>query len=258
MSDTAGGRTGAPRPLAWVAGGTRGIGRAVADALAADWDLALSYRANDDTARATQAALSAASGRTPLLLRGDLSLDGTAGQQVSEIVSTGRQVRALVHCAAVATFKPTGQLTPRELRRTLAYSFESLHLTLLAARAHLEATRGCLVALSSLGSRRSIANYAALGAAKAALEAYVRSVAAEAGPAGVRANAVCAGLVKTASLPSLGADRAVISLVEARTPLGRLVTPAEVAAVVRFLVSPSAAGVIGQVITVDGGYEIVG
>lgn len=244
-------------PVLWLTGGTRGLGRAVAKAMAPTYEIALSYRADDSNADLTRAQIIEDTGKEPLLLRGDLSQDGKAPSQLDEIIGRYGRLNALVHCVALASFKPCISLKPRELRRILAYSFEAFHQVVLAAAEPLMATRGSIVAVSSLGGRRAINGYGGLGAAKAALESYSRHLAVDMAPYGVRVNIVSPGVLHTSSLARLNIGQEVISQIEARTPLARLVTKEEVAAVIAMLLSDASSGMTGQTVTVDGGYEIV-
>ncbi len=129
-----------------------------------------------------------------------------------------------------------------------------------AAMPHLRAaTEPRIVAVSSFVAhsfRTDVATFPASAAAKAGLEALVRALAVELGPAGVTVNAVVPGFIRK----DAGAHRAigpgVLASQSERIPLGRIGLPAEVAAAVGFLVSPAASYITGQALHVDGGLVI--
>jgi enoyl-[acyl-carrier protein] reductase III len=111
-----------------------------------------------------------------------------------------------------------------------------------------------IVAISSLGAQRVLENYSLVGTSKAALEALVRYLAVELAPR-IRVNAVSAGVVETGALDHFPNREAMLEL-GARNPVGRLVTPEDVAAAVAFLCSPEADMIRGHVLVVDGGYSL--
>ncbi len=110
-----------------------------------------------------------------------------------------------------------------------------------------------IVGISSLGSIRVLDNYTLVGASKAALEALVRYLAVELAPRGIRVNAVSAGVVETGALEHFPNKEAMLEM-GARNPVGRLVSPEDVAACVTFLCSPEADMIRGQTLIVDGGW----
>jgi enoyl-[acyl-carrier protein] reductase III len=113
-----------------------------------------------------------------------------------------------------------------------------------------------IVGLSSLGSVRVLDNYSLVGVSKAALETLVRYLAVELAPRGIRVNAVSAGVVETGALEHFPNREAMLEM-GVRNPVGRLVTPDDVAAVVTFLCSPEADMIRGQTIVVDGGWSLL-
>ena len=114
--------------------------------------------------------------------------------------------------------------------------------------------------MSSLGSRKIIPGYAAVGASKAAIETITRYLAVELAPIGIRVNAVSPGVVWTDALEhfDVAQDDSVIKRVSSITPAGRLVTPEDVADLVAFLCSQEANMIRGQTIVIDGGFILLG
>lgn len=113
-----------------------------------------------------------------------------------------------------------------------------------------------VLAFTSEGSRRAMKHYAAVSAAKAALEAIVRSMALELAPVGIRANCIQAGITPTASMKRIPGSERMIEEACARNPFGRITSPEAVAGAVYLLCREEASWINGSIIPVDGGEHI--
>ncbi len=233
-----------------VTGGTRGIGRAIALRLVADGAgrVVLGYLRNDRAA-AEAAALVEQAGAEPVLVRGNVADARTVG----ELAASG-PYRVVVHNAATGVIRPALETEDKHWDWTLAANARAL-LALTRATVPTMPQGGSILAVSSLGSQRVLANYVLIGASKAALEAVVRYLAVELAPRGIRVNCVSAGVVETEALDWFPNKDEMLASVR-RTPAGRLVEPADVAGAVSFLCSPDAAMICGQTLVVDGGYSL--
>lgn len=151
------------------------------------------------------------------------------------------------------------EATSRESFR-IAHDISSYSLTALA-RAGLPLMKqraGALLTLSYLGAVRSIPSYNVMGLAKASLEANVRFLAADLGAQGIRVNGISAGPIKTLAAAGIGGFRKMLGHVADTAPLRRNVTIDDVGNAAAFLCSDLAAGITGEVLYVDGGYNTVG
>ncbi len=117
---------------------------------------------------------------------------------------------------------------------------------------------GGIVTLTYLGAERAVPNYNIMGAAKASLEASVRYLAVDLGAEAIRVNAVSAGPIKTLAAGAIADFDVMLKQVAERSPLKRAVDADEVGDAVLFLLCPLSRGITGEVLHVDGGYNIVG
>jgi len=115
---------------------------------------------------------------------------------------------------------------------------------------------GRIVAVSSIGSFTCLPGYAAVGASKSALEALVRYFAKELAPKGINVNAVSGGPVETSALDYFPDKEHLLEEWTARTPMGRIARPEELASVALFLLSDDASWIQGQTVVVDGGLTL--
>ena len=169
----------------------------------------------------------------------------------------------VVHAVAYA---PREALTGTFLAATSRESFRVAHdissfsLTALAQRARplMEGRRGAVLTLSYLGAQRSIPGYNVMGLAKASLEANVRFLAADLGPAGIRVNGISAGPIKTLAAAGIPGFRKMLARVAEIAPLRRNVTLEDVGNAAAFLCSDLAGGITAEILYVDSGYNTVG
>lgn len=124
--------------------------------------------------------------------------------------------------------------------------------------AELMPNGGSLLTLTYLGAERVVSNYNVMGVAKASLEASMRYLASDLGPAGIRVNAISAGPIRTVSASGVGGFTDILDPMAEKAPLRRNVDQDEVGDVAMFLASHLARGVTGEVIYVDSGYHIMG
>ena len=117
---------------------------------------------------------------------------------------------------------------------------------------------GSMLTLSYLGAERVIPHYNVMGVAKAALEASVRYLATDLGPAGIRVNAISAGPIRTLAASGIGDFRYILKWNQYNSPLRRNVTIEDVGGAGVYLLSGLASGVTGEVHHVDAGYHVVG
>jgi 3-oxoacyl-[acyl-carrier protein] reductase len=233
---------------ALVTGSTSGIGRAIAQRLAAEGArVAVSGR---DAARGAEAV--AALGGDAVFVPADLSTaEGARDLAARATAALGGRIDVLVNNAGVYPSGPTADLGDEDVEALLAVNIRAPH-ALVAAIAPAMAARGegAIVNVGSWISRVGLGGGALYSATKAAIEQLSRSWAAEYGAAGVRVNAVSPGVTSTEGTAGAGA---ILDAMVARMPAGRLGRPEEVAAAVAFLASDDAAYVHGATFAIDGG-----
>ena len=234
-----------------VTGGSRGIGKSIALRFASlgAARVAIGYMRTDRAAEETASQLRAF-GAEPILVRGNV-----ASQRVAEEVVELGPLDVLVHAAATGVIRPALETEDKHWDWTLSANSRAF-LSLARAAAPTMPSGSSIVALSSLGSTRVLENYALVGASKAALEALVRYLAVELAPSEVRVNAVSAGVVETGALEYFPNREAMLEMGRSN-PVGRIVSPEDVAAGVTFLCSPDAEMIRGQTLVVDGGWSLL-
>ena len=234
-----------------VTGGTRGIGKAIALRFAAlgARRVVLGYLRKDSVAEEAADQLRSA-GAEPVLVRGNV-----ASQRVIADFAVHGPYAAVVHNAATGVIRSALEAEDKHWDWTMAANARTL-LSLARACAPEMEPGASIVAVSSLGSTRVMENYVLVGASKAALESVVRYLAVELAPRGIRVNAVSAGLVETGALEHFPNREEMVAASLARTPVGRLVEPEDVAGAVAFLCSADAEMIRGHVLVVDGGYSL--
>lgn len=243
--------------VALVTGSSRGIGRAVLERLADDHACVVHYRRDETAARAAADTLRDR-GVEVHVARAELESGDDLDALVDGVVDRFGRLDTLVASAAAGAFRAVTSSQRHHVDRTMTTIIGSLvHLARRAAP--LLGPGGRLVTIGGLDARMAQPAHGLLGAAKAAMEALTRSLAVELGPSGTTVNTVVPGPVATDSLDLYlqGHDDLRARLVE-HTPIGRLATPEDVAAVVAFLCSDRAAALTGQVVTVDGGISAQG
>jgi len=239
-----------------VTGGTRGIGRAISERFARSGaQIIANYVRNEKAALELQSS-AAQEGLPITICRADLTTTDGLARIETHAGQSGTPLGGIVHCAVTGTHRPVESLTGRHLDWTFALNVRALFelVTRLLSRFDRQ---GCILAVSSLGASHALPQYTAIGASKGALEALIRHLAVELGPRGIRANVLTPGAVATEGWQAIPEAAARLAEAARRSPIGRLVTPEELALCAQFLCSPAAAGVNGRSLIVDGGTTVV-
>lgn len=243
---------------ALITGASRGIGRGIALALARrGCHVAIHYARKRQEAAAT-AAEAAALGVHAVTVRANLARAENARDMVAEAAAALGGLDILIANAASGVIKPVMEAEAKDWAWTLGVNAESV---LVAAQAAVpwmqEQGWGRIIAISSPGSGRVFPQYSMVGVSKAALEALIRYLAVELAPAGIIANCVAPGLVVTGALDHFPTRTAMIDHAARHTPAGRLLTSDDVGETVAWLCSDAAGMIVGQTLTLDGGYGLV-
>jgi 3-oxoacyl-[acyl-carrier protein] reductase len=243
------GMNGRPDGSALVTGASRGIGAAIAKALAEEgWPVGVNYRSGSEAADAVVDEITSAGGRAKAL-QGDVSDPATADALFKALEEEFGPVLVLVNNAGVRADGLSPQIDDEDWDRVIDTNLSAaFRLTRRALRPMIRNRYGRVVNIASIvGAVRGNAGQANYAASKAGLVAMTRTVASEVGRRGVTVNAVAPGLIETDMTE--GIEENLLEHVPAR----RAGTPDEVAECVRFLASDGAGYVTGVCLTVDGG-----
>jgi 3-oxoacyl-[acyl-carrier protein] reductase len=244
-----GAMNGQPDGSALVTGASRGIGAAIARALAREgWPVGVNYRSDEEAANAVVDEITQAGGRATAL-QGDISDADSADALFTALEEQFGPVLVLVNNAGVRADGLAPMIDDDDWDRVVETNLSAaFRLTRRALRPMIRSRYGRVVNIASIvGGVRGNAGQANYAASKAGLVAMTRTVAAEVGRRGVTVNAVAPGLIETDMTEGIGE-----SMLE-HVPARRAGTPDEVAECVRFLASEGAAYVTGVCLTVDGG-----
>ncbi len=243
--------------VALVTGASRGIGRAVAEVLAARGAaVAVGYAAREDAARQVCEAIASAGGRAvPVAI--DVSDTASVEAGIRACVDQLGGLQILVNNAGISIDALLLRASEDDLRRILAVNLEGAFRCCKAAARHLLRARadGRIVNVSSVVGEQGNVGQAMYAASKAGLIGLTKSLAREFAPRGVTVNAVAPGFIETdMTAEAIEGERRTALL--GQIPLGRIGTPADVAEAVAYLAAPAAAYVTGHVLRVNGGLLI--
>lgn len=236
--------------VALVAGGSRGIGAAVARRLAADGaTVAIGYRAAAAEAETIACEIEAGGGRA-FAVQGDIGRDGDAARMVEETMARCGRLDVLVNTAGIGPYRPLASIDEAYIRQMFDTNvLGAIMLTKAAAAAMRE--NGRIVHISSRLAYNPLPTSTVYAASKAAVVAMVHGFARELGPRGITINAVAPGVIETDMTTAIIAERG--EQIRSSTPLGRIGQPGDIAGIVAFLASDDARWITGRTILADGG-----
>jgi acetoacetyl-CoA reductase len=241
--------------VAIVTGGTRGIGAAITEALAADGTrVAAGYSRNRESAEKFAAGL-AEQGRQVSIHQGNVGDPDDCRRVVDEVLEAHGRVDHLVNNAGITVDKTVRRMTVDDWHAVLRVNLSGAFYMTKAVIDHMmENGFGRIVNISSvIGETGNIgqANYAA---SKSGLFGFTKSLALETARRGVTVNCVAPGFIDTEMVAAV--PQAALDAVIAKIPMQRLGQPAEIARAVKFLVDDDAGYITGAVIAVNGGLEM--
>lgn len=235
---------------ALVTGGSRGIGAAIALALAENGaDVALTYQHSAEKAEAVAKSIEK-TGRRAVAIQADSADPHAISRSVSEAVSTLGGLDILVNSAAIGH---TGMIADLDVHDYQAVMDVNVRAPVLFAKAvipHLAGEGRIITIGSALGERVPFPGITPYAMSKAALTSFTRGLSRELGPIGITVNLVQPGATNTDANP---ADGEAADFQRSLTSLGRYAEPREIANAVVFLASPAASVITGATLTVDGG-----
>ena len=235
-----------------VTGGSRGIGRAAALRLASEGArVGVNYVARQDKADEVVREIAAAGGAA-VAVQGDVTSPEQVRRMVQETRTAFGPIDMLVHSAGLSILEKAEDVTFETWRQVMSVNLDGTFHVIHALQDEMIARKfGRIVLLSSIAALRERKNQVHYSAAKAGVIAMARCLAEAWAMHNIRINTICPGLIETdmGKLMSPEATQYVI----ANTPMGRLGTPEEIAAAIRFLLSDESSFMTGQSLVVSGG-----
>jgi NAD(P)-dependent dehydrogenase (short-subunit alcohol dehydrogenase family) len=231
-----------------VTGGTGGIGRAIAEAFAAEnCDVVV-------TGKSQREAEAFRDQKRPDLSIEARALDVASAAEVAALMGTFDRLDVLVNAAGVI-LRGGREFDPEDFATVVDVNLIGTMRVCAAAKDLLLAGHGCVINIASMLSFFGSGQAPGYSASKGGVVQLTKSLAIAWAPEGVRVNAIAPGWIETPMTAPLVADPARRETVIARTPMGRWGQPADVSGAALFLASPAAAFIIGIVLSVDGGYS---
>ncbi len=237
---------------ALVTGATRGIGRAIAQALAAEGaDVAVNYAGSEAAAKEVAAEIEAL-GRKAVVIQADISSNAAAAAMIDQAVKEFGRLDILVNNAGITRDGLLMRMKEADWDAVLTTNLKGVfNCTKAVVKYMMKQKSGSIVSISSVVGLTGNAGQANYAAAKAGVIGFTKAVAKEVAARGINVNAVAPGFIKTdmtAALP----DKVVEGML-ANIPLNKLGEPSDIARAVVFLVSDDAKYITGQTLHVDGG-----
>jgi len=241
--------------VALVTGGSRGIGRAIAQLLATQGHrVALNYTTNEVAANAAVEAIAAAGG-SAIAVQADVGDPDSVTAMFATVDERLGSVEILVNNAGITRDALVLRMGVEAWDEVIETNLRSVYLVSKAAlRGMVRARWGRIVSISSVSGIAGNPGQANYAASKAGIIGFTKSVAREVGSRGITVNAVAPGFIETDMTDALGDE--ITTAARERIALGRLGQPEEVAAAVGYLASDDASYVTGHTLVVDGGIAL--
>lgn len=240
-----------------ITGGTKGIGESCA-LLMAEAGAEVMVVARDEAGIEKITSEAAKNGFFMAGKSFDMAEPKVASRIIAHVEETWGTLDILVNNAGMNIRKPTVDYTPDEYDRIMQVNLRSVFELCQAGYPLLKASKGCVVNLSSVSALTHISSGSIYGMSKAALTQLTRNLAVEWAKDGIRVNAIAPWYISTPLAAPVLEDPEKLNNIVARTPMGRVGTPEEVAAAVLFLSLPAASYITGQCLGVDGGFLVNG
>jgi acetoacetyl-CoA reductase len=237
---------------ALVTGASRGLGRAIALALANDGaKVALNYRSGEQQCREVADQISSSCGGTSLLLRGDVSVKDEARSLIASVLEQWGQIDILVNNAGITRDRSMRKLTDEDWTEVIATNLNSVYYcTSAALKPMIDRKYGRIVNISSFVGQAGNFGQANYSASKGGVIAFTKSVAIEVAKYNVTVNAIAPGFTETDMLAKVAPD--VRQQILTKIPMGRFGKPEDIARAVAFLCAEGDY-ITGQQINVNGG-----
>jgi 3-oxoacyl-[acyl-carrier protein] reductase len=242
--------------VAVVTGASKGIGAAIAKSLgAAGAAVAVNYASGRAGAERVVAAIKADGGKA-IAVQADVAKAADVRRLFAETKKAFGRLDVLVNNAGIYRFQPLDDITEDEFHSLFNTNVLGTILATKEAAKHFDASGGSVINISSVASEDAVPTASVYSATKGAVDAVTRVLAAELGPRKIRVNAIAPGGVETEGTHAAGVmgsdfEKQMI----ARTALGRLGQPDDVARVAVFLASDDAAWLTGERLAASGGYH---